>query len=61
MQSDTHDTNILFLGKTIKAWEPQSSVPLSFEDAREINNNLTEYFDFLYYLDKKYNGKEKKI
>lgn len=48
-----------FLEETIKVWQPYSPTPISFEDAREIVDNMGEFFEFLIYLDKKY-GKEKK-
>ncbi len=48
-----------FLEETIKVWQPYSPTPISFEDAREIADNMGEFFEFLIYLDKKY-GKEKK-
>ena len=48
-----------FLEKTIKVWQPYSSVTLTLEDAREITENMTELFSFLLELEKKY-GKEKK-
>lgn len=36
-----------FLNKTIKVWQPFSPTPLSFNDAREITENMTALFNFL--------------
>ena len=56
-----HDANESFLKETIKVWQSHNGTPLSLEDARTITANMTEYIEFLNKMDKKYNGKEKKI
>ena len=50
-----------FLEKTIKVWQPYTPTPLTSEDAREIAENMTELFKFLFELDEKYKKEEKKI
>ena len=46
-----------FLNKTIKVWQPYSSTPLSFNDAREITENMTALFSFLLAENKNINKK----
>jgi hypothetical protein len=43
-----------FLKKTIEFWQPHYGHALSIEDAREIATNMTDLFEFLNLLDKKY-------
>jgi len=50
-----------FLEETIKVWQPYSPTPISFEDAREIADNMGGLIEFLIYLDKKYAEEEKDI
>ena len=50
-----------FLDKIIKVWQPYTPTPLTSEDAREIAENMTELFKFLFELDEKYKKEEKKI
>ena len=37
--------------KTIHFWQPYSDVPLTEENAREINENIVSLFDYLAELD----------
>lgn len=50
-----------FLEETIKVWQPYSPTPISFEDAREIADNMGGLFELLIYLDEKYGEEEKDI
>lgn len=44
-----------FLEKTIKVWQPYSNEPLTLEDAREMSENMVNFFKLLMETDKKYN------
>ena len=37
-----------FLNKTIQVWQSYSPTPLSLNDAREISENMTDLFNFLF-------------
>lgn len=37
-----------FLNKTIQVWQSYSPTPLSLNDAREISENMTALFNFLF-------------
>ena len=50
-----------FLQKTIDHWQLRSKKKLTLEDAREITDNLVEFFLFLDELDKKYGAGEKGV
>jgi len=45
--------------KTIKMWQPYSKEPLTREDAREIIQNVTGFFDILARWDREQKEREK--
>ena len=57
-QSSKHSKE--FLNKTIEVWQPYSPTPLSFNDAREITENMTSLFNFLLTENKNIKSKEGK-
>jgi len=49
-----------FLERTIRAWQPYTSLPLSLDDAREIAENMTGLLSLLLELEQKYGKEEEK-
>lgn len=50
-----------FLQEVIETWQSLFSEPLDLEDAREIDFNLTGYFDLLDEIDKENNENSEEI
>lgn len=48
-------TPVELISQTIDVWQPYSREPLSEADAKEINTNITQYFDLLNELDHRQN------
>ena len=44
-----------FLERTIKVWQPYSKEPLTLDDAREITENMVNFFKLLMETDRKHN------